>query len=1208
LTDSINLSGLLPLLNEQPPFQQLVRELNAPHTGRTPAAHRLPVEAGYGQMWRLPVLRAARPLTLAALAQHTIADRVILVIAAKPDRAQALYESLRAYGLATPDRLLRFPEPSALFYERAPWPREVAAERLQVLARLTTDHGRQTAAHHPSSVVDSPSSLIIIASARAVMLRTLPPRAFRLGTRTLKKHQTVNLDQLLEAWVGFGYENVSTVLSPGEFSRRGGIVDVFPPALPQPIRIEFFGDEVESLRTFDPASQRSLEPLDHVIITPATELLPKNGPLAAEKIKTWDTSILPDDQAEMFEKDRKSLIGGVPFRGIEFYLPLLHSDAASLLDYLPRDAIVALDDGDEIEDTWSELEEQAIDLHRSAEEDRTLPPDYPLPYVTWDEWREKLTGRNLLSLGEEIQHDDEHSLASALPFSPGQRFGGQLKPFIEHIGQMRTMNDAVIVVSRQASRLAELWAERDHLRPPVHHLVDRPAPRALIFVQGLLDEGWTLRGIIPRDEGERRSVGLWSLHVVTDAEIFGWSRPQPRRRGKPKAITPEQFFADLQPGDYVVHVDHGIGVFQGLIKLTLEGIENEYLQVAYAGGDKLYVPIHQADRLSKYIGSDDHAPDIHRLGTADWSQIRSKAKEAALAVARELLELYAVRELAPGFAFTADTPWQNELEASFPYLETEDQLRAIRAVKVDMEKPRPMDRLICGDVGYGKTEVALRAAFKAVQDGKQVAVLVPTTILAQQHYTTFTNRLTAFPVTVEMLSRFRSEKEQDAILQRLREGNVDILIGTHRLLQQDVMFKDLGLLIIDEEQRFGVTHKEQLKKMRTEVDVLTLTATPIPRTMYMSLVGVRDISTIDTPPEERLPVATYVGEYDDHLVRQAILRELDRGGQVFFVHNRVLGIEQIADRLAKIVPEARVGIGHGQMDEHQLEKVMIDFVKGDVDVLLCTSIIESGLDIPNANTLIIDRSDRFGLAQLYQLRGRVGRGATRAYAYFLYDKASGMTEDARRRLEAIREANELGLGYSIAMRDLEIRGAGDLLGMRQSGHISAVGFDLYTKLLQRAVSEMKSLRDGTPAPSMPLTGVNIDLPLQAHVPTDYVTNEGLRLQLYRRMGNITAAEEIDALGQELADRFGPPPKAVENLMFQLHLKVLAAQAQVSAIVRDRERNNIVIKCEALEHADRSGLQKRLGSAAAVQRREVHIANDETWRIKIVKVLQEMGES
>ena len=740
------------------------------------------------------------------------------------------------------------------------------------------------------------------------------------------------------------------------------------------------------------------------------------------------------------------------------------------------------------------------------------------------------------------------------------------------------------------------------MRVPLHDVSEPPQPRSVVFVQRVLDDGWTFRAIPPRSEMER-SIGLWSLHVVTDAEIFGWARPQPRRRIRPKAITPEQFFADIRPGDYAVHVDHGIGIFQGLIKLTIDGVEGEYLQVAYAGGDKLYVPIHQADRLSKYIGADDRTPEIHRLGTADWSQVRSKAKEAALAVARDLLDLYAARELAPGHAYASDTPWQSELEASFPYIETEDQLRAIAEVKVDMEKPRPMDRLICGDVGYGKTEVALRAAFKAVQDGYQVAILVPTTILAQQHYTTFTSRLAAFPVAVEMLSRFRSDKEQDEILHRLREGAIDIIIGTHRLLQRDVAFKNLGLLIIDEEQRFGVTHKEQLKKMRTEVDVLTMTATPIPRTLYMSLVGVRDISTIDTPPEERLPVATYVGEYDDYLVRQAVLRELDRGGQVFYVHNRVQGIEQIEQRLRNIVPEARISIGHGQMNEHDLENAMIDFVKSDIDVLLCTSIIASGLDLPNANTLIVDRSDRFGLAQLYQLRGRVGRGAVRAYAYFLYDKVSGMTEDARRRLEAIREASELGMGYSVAMRDLEIRGAGDLLGMRQSGQISAVGVDLYTKLLQRAVSELRAMRDGTAPPPAPLTGVNLDLPLRAYIPEDYIDNDSLRLQMYRRMGNIASLHEIDELSQELADRFGPLPKPIENLMFQLHLKVLAAQANVSAIVRDRERNQLVIRSEALEHVDRVGLQRRLGDLASVQRREIHVPMKEGWQVELMKVLE-----
>jgi transcription-repair coupling factor (superfamily II helicase) len=1182
MTDSLNLSGLLPLLRDQAQFAALVHDLANPHDGEV----------------RLPLLRAARAVTVAALAPQI--DHALVLIAAKPDRAQVLYDSLRAFGL-TPDRLFRFPEPSALFYERASWPREVVAERLNVLARL--------AAIDPSpreaSNLQPPIS--IVTSVRALMFRTLPPRAFKSGTRTLRRGQAINLDQLLETWVGCGYESTTTVLAPGEFSRRGGIVDVYPPALPRPVRIEFFGDEIESLRTFDPATQRSLDPLDQISVTPAAEGLVRNGPLAAEQLKHWATTALPDDVAARFEKDRLALIAGASFRGSEFYLPLLHGDAASPIDYAPRNALIVLDDADEIADVWSELEEQALDLRHSAEDDGRLPPNFPLPYVTWDEWHEKLARRSLLILGDSTDEFATPSPGDALPFSPGQRFGGQLQTFIDQLAQLRGLNDAAIVVSRQAGRLAELWAEHDHLRPPTHRVSEPPEPRALIFVQGVLDEGWTLRAIAPRNEAERRSVGLWSLHVLTDAEIFGWARPRPRRRGKPRAITPEQFFADLQPGDTVVHVDHGIGLFQGLIKLTLDGVENEYLQLAYAGNDKLYVPIHQADRLSKYIGAGDRAPDIHRLGTADWGQVRSKAKEAALEVARELLELYAARELAPGQAFSPDTTWQHELEASFAYIETDDQLRAIREVKRDMEQPRPMDRLICGDVGYGKTEVALRAAFKAVQDGKQAAVLVPTTILAQQHYTTFTTRLAAFPVTVEMLSRFRSEKEQAEILNRLREGNIDIIIGTHRLLQRDVSFKDLGLLIIDEEQRFGVTHKEQLKKLRTEIDVLTLTATPIPRTLYMSLVGVRDISTIDTPPEERLPVATYVGEYDDHVVRQAILRERDRGGQVFYVHNRVIGIEEILARLKRLVPEARLGIGHGQLDEHELEKVMIAFVKGELDVLLCTSIIESGLDIPNANTLIVDRADRFGLAQLYQLRGRVGRGAARAYAYFLYDKISGMTEDARRRLAAIREASELGMGYSIAMRDLEIRGAGDMLGMRQSGQISAVGFDLYTKLLQHAVSQLRALRDGALPPMLTLTGVNIDLPLQAHIPTDYVSAEGLRLQLYRRMGTIGSAADIDALAQELGDRFGPLPKPVENLMFQLQLKVLAAKAQITTIGRDRERGNIVLKSEALEHVDHVGLQRRLGSLASVQRREIHLPLKDGWRVALVRVLEMVGE-
>ncbi len=573
--------------------------------------------------------------------------------------------------------------------------------------------------------------------------------------------------------------------------------------------------------------------------------------------------------------------------------------------------------------------------------------------------------------------------------------------------------------------------------------------------------------------------------------------------------------------------------------------------------------------------------------------------------------LYSAREVVEGYAFSPDTEWQAELEASFPYVETDDQLQALQEVKEDMEKPRPMDRLICGDVGYGKTEVALRAAFKAVMDGKQVAVLVPTTVLAQQHETTFRRRLAPFPVNVEMLSRFLTSKEQQDVLKRLAAGEVDIVIGTHRLLSQDVSFKDLGLLIIDEEQRFGVTHKERLKRLRTEVDVLTMTATPIPRTLYMSLTGARDMSTIDTPPEERLPIKTHVGQYDDTLIRKSILRELDRGGQVFFVHNRVRGIQGIRQHLERLVPEATFAVAHGQMHERDLERVMVDFSEGHIDVLVCTTIIESGLDIPNTNTIIINRANRFGLAQLYQLRGRVGRGAARAYAYFLYDRNARVTETARQRLAAIMEASELGAGFTIAMRDLEIRGAGEILGTRQSGHMAAVGFDLYCRLLAQSVRELKGdspreLTSDVRAYLMPLEeGVQITLPLDASLPADYILDDSLRLRLYRRLAGLSTVDEIDETRAELEDRFGPLPPQAENLIYQLRLKALALSAGVEAIVA--EDRHIAVQSARLAEADREGLQDALGERVRVRRREIRLPLEQepVWRAELMRTLQVM---
>jgi transcription-repair coupling factor (superfamily II helicase) len=659
-------------------------------------------------------------------------------------------------------------------------------------------------------------------------------------------------------------------------------------------------------------------------------------------------------------------------------------------------------------------------------------------------------------------------------------------------------------------------------------------------------------------------------------------------------------------------MDYGIGLLQGLEKRTLQNIDREYLLVSYAGGDSLFVPLHQADRLSRYVGPDDAAPQLSRLGTPEWARAKARTREAVEEIAQDLLELYAAREHTTGHAFSADTPWQKELEASFPYYETGDQLRALAEVKADMEKPLPMDRLLCGDVGYGKTEVALRAAFKAVMDGKQVAMLVPTTILAQQHFATFTQRMAPFPVEIEMLSRFRSPAEQAAILEKLAANQIDIVIGTHRLLSKDVQFSDLGLLIVDEEQRFGVTHKEHFKQLRTQVDVLTLTATPIPRTLYLSLTGVRDISTIQTAPEERLPIVTHVGTRDDDLVRRAILQEIARGGQVFFVHNRVQTIYREAGRLADLVPEARIAVGHGQMPESELAAVMSEFATGSHDVLVCTSIIEAGLDIPTANTLIVDRADRFGLSQLYQLRGRVGRSGMQAYAYFFHPAYHRLTPEASARMQTIDEQTELGAGMSIATRDLEIRGAGDFLGVRQHGHMSAVGFHLYSEMLAQAVGRLRR-QAGRAAPGEPpenlvepsSRSISIDLPLPTYIPTDYVPDMALRIRLYRRMAEVEKSESIDEVAAELVDRFGPLPPPVENLLYQLRVKQRALQTTVESITSDNKQ--ISLRLNGLSGDERQALQTYLGSSVRVSRKAIWLPHEDGgWQASLLALLDRLA--
>ena len=1113
---------------------------------------------------RLP--RAARPPLAAALSLDL--NRPVVLLVPRHDRLLTLADELPAWAPGV--RLLAFPDPRPLFYELASWGPRTLAQRATALSALT--EGME-----PNTEPEPAAPTLILASARGLMTRTVSRRDFISGSRWIRPHTSLRLDNLLALLVGAGYRPATLVTEHGQFSHRGGILDLWPPPDALPTRLELFGDEIDSLRRFDPATQRSLDPVEGTRIVPAREGLPR---LFED---SWE-SLLPASGA-----DHGSVRDGL----LEFLLPKMNPNSAGLIDFLPGQALVLIDDQPALENAVAELEEQAVSLREEQIRAGAIPTDFPVPYATWGEILEGLAGGETLDLGLTGEASPEADPLEQA-FVPGPRFGGQLRPLLEHLGERRVRHEPVVVVSRQASRLAELWSEGGHGGALVERVPEELLPGEVAFVQGALSEGWTMH----LAEGGR-------LHLLTDAEIFGWGRPRPRPHVRHTAAAPEQAHADLRPGDWVVHIDFGVGQFRGLVERTLDGLTREFLLVEYAQGDQLFVPIHQADRVTRYVGVDDGSPSPSRLGTQEWDRIKGRAREAAEQVARELLELYARRMAVRGHAFSADTAWQGELEASFPYVETDDQLRAIESVKHDMERPLPMDRLICGDVGYGKTEVALRAAFKAVMDGKQVAMLVPTTVLAQQHYDTFRQRLAAYPVEVEMLSRFRTRAETEKILARLEAGEIDIVIGTHRLLQKDIGLKDLGLLIIDEEQRFGVTHKEFLKQMRTEVDVLTLTATPIPRTLYMALTGVRDVSTINTPPEERLPAITHVGPYDPRLVRQAVLRELDRDGQVFFVHNRIETIQAIRARLDHLVPEARLAVAHGQMPERELANVMERFYAGEIDVLLSTSIIESGLDIPNANTLIVDRADTFGLAQLYQLRGRVGRGASRAYAYFFRHPRFRPTEESLQRLETIAEHTQLGAGYSIAMRDLELRGAGDLLGTRQHGQIAAIGFHLYTRLLAQAVRRLKAGDAGAEPPSAAdLPPVTIELPLPSAIPVDYIPSRDLRLQLYRRLAQVNSEEELGKIAAEFDDRFGPAPQEVRNLLYQLRVKVLAGRAGADGVTV--ENGQILVALPAsLSEAELPDL----GSDVRRSKRGLWLsrAGSPDWQTRVLDLLKALGD-
>ena len=1102
----LEITRLLNLAAEMPAYRRLIDELKQP-----------------GGSASISILDAAKPYIIAAVYKEL--GLPVLLITAQPENSRRLQEQITAWANIP---AVLFPEPVALPYQRTVSDNLMMMERIQALSLLA----------NPELNKEPP---LVVASAPAIMQKVADFNHFTSAWHRVRLGADIEPLSLIRRWQGMGYKLESVVEVPGNISRRGGIVDIYPPTSELPARLEFFGNTIDSIRLFDQVSQRSLKAVPQVDIGPAGEMLAMSSGDRAELekvIKNIDCGDCNDSTKEQFRQELDMLLEGQLPANAEFYTQLLNN--GSILDYLPLKSLVILDETASIQEAVESLDTEANELLDYKLERGDLPRNLPQPYFTWDKLESRLNKQRRLLISSWLAGSGS-GVGQQLNFIQAVNYAGRLPGFIEKTKQLLNQKKRVIIVSHQASRLAELLAEKDVIAEPATEVGEAPLPGSLTLVQGMLNQGWIMND---------------NIHLFSDDEIFGFIKQGRLVKKRPAARI--ESLVDITAGDYVVHIEHGIARFAGVTTMSSNGVEREYLLLQYAAGDRLYVPVDQIDRVGRYIGAGDRQPTLNRLGTQEWAKSKQKARESAEGVARELLALYAARQVVDGFAFSEDTVWQQELEASFPYVETPDQIVVQEQVKADMMKSRPMDRLVCGDVGYGKTEVALRAAFKTVMDYKQVAFLVPTTVLAQQHLFTFRQRLGAFPVRVEMLSRFRSAAEQQQTIDGLASGNVDICIGTHRLLQKDVLFKDLGLLIIDEEQRFGVSHKEHFKKMRRQVDVLTLSATPIPRTLNMSLVGVRDMSVMETPPAERLPIKTYVTQYDDRLVREAILRELERNGQVFFVHNQVRSIAYTTDKLRALVPETKIAIAHGQMAEGELEEVMADFARGDIDVLVCTTIIESGLDIPNANTLIVDQADKFGLTQLYQLRGRIGRGASMAYAYFSYDKGKRLAPDARKRLRTIFEATELGAGFGIAMKDLEIRGAGNLLGTRQSGHITAIGFNLYTRLLSEAVEEVKARQAGKAVDKTKrLPPPTIALPLPAYIPEDYVPDVNTRLRLYHRLAEVKNEEQIEVLKYDFKDRFGGMPPEVDNLLYAIRIKLLAAKAGVESV--STEDGQIVLR-------------------------------------------------
>lgn len=1054
-------------------------------------------------------------------------DKPFLILTHSDMEAKNLYEDLSLY---IPE-CFYFPTKEVVFYNIDAISGDLRWERLKVLKEILR-----------------PGKKIIVSSVECLASQYIPNEYYNNYYFEFKVGDIINLYDLSNKLIQCGYEKVELVEAKGQFSLRGGIMDIYPPTSMEPIRIELFDDEVDSIRSFNIESQRSIEKVKHVEIFPAKEII-----LTQEDLKYGYDCIKKDfNEMEQVFKKRKdkealkklneivnknleTLTETGTFENIDSYLPYFYKKRCTFFDYI-KNSMIVVDDVQRCKGKLDSIYYEFEENYKSFLQRGDILSSQCDLLINKQSIIEKIESSNIITtdfIPKAVSILEPRSIVNFSQITL-HNYHGQLDLLIEDIKDRKNRGYKTLILSGtrpRGERLVNTLRDRG-IESVYKDVVKKIQPGEVIITFGSLLSGFEFPG--------------YKICVISDKEVFGEAKRKAYSRINKKGISKIKSFTELKPGDYIVHVNHGIGVYKGIKQLEVDGIKKDYLELSYDHEDKLYVPVEQLDLVQKYIGNEGKNPKINKLGGSEWTKAKRKVKKSIEEIAEDLVKLYAIRSTLNGFKYSKDTVWQKQFEEEFPYDETPDQLTSINEIKKDMESEKSMDRLLCGDVGYGKTEVAIRAAFKAVMDGKQVAFLVPTTILAQQHYNNFIQRFSDFPIKIEMVSRFRTAAQQKATLKAVKEGNVDILIGTHRIIQKDIQFKDLGLLIIDEEQRFGVAHKEKIKNFKKNVDVLTLSATPIPRTLHMSLVGVRDISVIETPPEERYPVQTYVVEYNDQLIRDAILRELSRGGQVYFVYNRVETIQEISAYISKLVPEARVAVAHGQMSERELENVIVDFMRNEYDILISTTIIETGMDIQNVNTMIIFDSDRMGLSQLYQLRGRVGRTNRIAYCYLTYRKDKVLTEVAEKRLKAIKDFTELGSGFKIALKDLEIRGAGNMMGSAQHGHMAAIGYDLYCRMLEDTIKLIKGEISKEPVET------TVELKVDAYIPGEYINDEVQKIEIYKKIAAIESYNDMMDIQEELEDRFSDIPQSVQNLMDISYIRSIGKRLGILEIKERKE--------------------------------------------------------